>query len=70
MNIQRFVVTDVLWKRLEEHLPGKASNVGATAKNNRLFLKAILWRVRTGSAWRDLPSAIDKWNSQFRRFRR
>jgi len=31
------VVTDAFWKRLEEHLPGKASDAGATAKDTRLF---------------------------------
>ena len=41
MTDQRFVVTDALWKRLEDHLPGKASDAGATAKDNRLFLKAV-----------------------------
>ena len=70
MNDQRFVVTDALWKRLEEHLPGKTSDAGATAKDNRLFLEAVFWRVRTGSPWRDLPAGFGKWNSQFRRFRR
>ena len=70
MNDQRFVVTDAFWKRLEEHLPGKASDAGATAKNNRLFLEAVFWRVRTGSPWRDLPPTFGNWNSQFRRFRR
>jgi len=70
MNEQRFVVTDPLWQRLEPHLPGKASDAGATAKDNRLFLEAVFWRVRTGSPWRDLPPAFGNWNSQFRRFRR
>ena len=70
MNDRRFVVTDALWTRLEEHLPGKSSDAGVTAKDNRLFLEAVFWRVRTGSPWRDLPSAFGKWNSQFRRFRR
>ena len=70
MNDQRFVVTDAFWKRLEVHLPGKASDAGATAKNNRLFLEAVFWRVRTGSPWRDLPPTFGNWNSQFRRFRR
>lgn len=67
---QRFVVTDRLWQRLEAHLPGKASDAGATAHDNRLFLEAVFWRVRTGSPWRDLPAAFGHWNSQFRRFRR
>src|SRR6056300_808141 len=70
MDEQRFVVSDVLWRRLERHLPGKASDCGVTAKDNRLFLEAVFWRVRTGSPWRDLPPAFGNWNSQFRRFRR
>jgi transposase len=70
MNEQRFVVSDVLWQRVKSHLPGKVSDAGATAKDNRLFLEAVLWRVRTGSPWRDLPPAFGHWNSQFRRFRR
>ena len=70
MNEQRFVVSDRLWQRVEPNLPGKASDAGATAKDNRLFLEAVFWRVRTGSPWRDLPPAFGNWNSQFRRFRR
>ena len=66
----RFVVSDYLWVRLEPQLPGKASDSGVTAQNNRLFLEAVFWRVRTGSPWRDLPSQFGIWNSQFRRFRR
>jgi transposase len=67
---QRFVVTDEAWFRLEPLLPGKATDKGAAARNNRLFLEAVLWRVRTGSPWRDLPEAFGNWNSTFRRFRR
>ncbi|HHC29851.1 MAG TPA: transposase, partial [Rhodobacterales bacterium] len=51
-------------------LPGKASDSGMTAVDNRLFLEAVFWRVRTGSPWRDLPPWFGNWNSQFRRFRR
>ncbi len=70
MNEQRFVGTDRLWQRLEPHLPGKASDAGATARDNRLFLEAVFWRVRTGSPRRDLPPTFGNWNSQFQRFRR
>jgi len=48
----RFVVSDGLWMRLEPYLPGKASDSGVTAKDNRLFLEAVLRGVRTGSPWR------------------
>lgn len=70
MSEQRFVLTDRVWHRLEPHLPGKSSDAGATAKDNRLFLEAVFWRVRTGCPWRDLPPVFGNWNTQFRRFRR
>jgi transposase len=68
MHEQRFVVSDVLWQRPGSDLSGKFSDARATAKDNRLFLEAVLWRVRTGSPWRDLPPAFGQWNSQFQRF--
>ena len=70
MDDQRFVVSDYVWKRLEPLLPGKGTDSGMTARDNRLFLEAVFWRVRTGSPWRDLPPGFGNWNSQFRRFRR
>ena len=66
----RFVVSDAAWEKIASLLPGKASDPGATARDNRLFLEAVLWRVRTGAPWRDLPSGFGKWNSVFQRFRR
>ncbi len=67
---ERFVVSDSVWEQIEPLTPGKASDPGATARDTRLFLEAVLWRVRTGSPWRDLPSAFGNWNSIFQRFRR
>src|SRR3712207_5905600 len=66
----RFLVGDAAWEKVALLLPGKASDPGATARDNRLFLEAVLWRVRTGVPWRDLPSDFGKWNSVFQRFRR
>ena len=66
----RFVVSDAAWEKIASLLPGKASDPGATARDNRLFLEAVLWRVRTGAPWRDLPSGFGRWNSVFQRFRR
>jgi transposase len=66
----RFVVSDAVWERVASLLPGKASDSGVTAKDNRLFLEAVLWRVRTGLPWRDLPRGFGRWNSVFQRFRR
>jgi transposase len=66
----RFVVDDKAWAKIAALLPGKASDRGVTARDNRLFLEAVLWRVRTGLPWRDLPSDFGNWNSVFQRFRR
>ena len=70
MDQDRFGVRDAVWERIAPLLPGKASDSGVTARDNRLFLEAVLWRVRTGLPWRDLPEGFGKWNSVFQRFRR
>ena len=70
MTADRLVLSDELWQKIEPLLPGKAGDPGVTARNNRLFLEAVLWRARTGSPWRDLPNAFGNWNSIFKRFQR
>ena len=67
--MERLIITDEQWAKLEPHCRGKASDPGRTGGNNRLFLEAVLWIARTGSPWRDLPSSLGKWNTVFRRYR-
>lgn len=66
----RFVLTDAQWELIEPHCLGKASDPGQTGRDPRRFVEAVLWIVRTGAQWRDLPSEFGKWNSVFKRFRR
>ena len=68
--MNRWVLKDEQWERVAPLLPGKAGDPGRTGSDNRLFLEAVLWMVRTGAPWRDLPEAFGCWNSVFRRFRR
>ena len=70
MNPDRTLLTDRMWAKIAPLCPGKASDPGGPAKDNRLFIEAILWHARTGSPWRDLPPHFGKWNSVFQRFRR
>jgi transposase len=70
MDRKRFCISDAVWQKIAALLPGQKSDRGVTAKDNRLFLEAVLWRVRAGLPWRDLPGAFGKWNSVFKRFRR
>ncbi len=48
---------------------GKPSDPDRSDNNNRLLNEAILWIVRTGSPWRDLPDYFGKWSTIFKRFR-
>ena len=70
LDRSRFVISDAMWAKVAPLLPGKASDRGVTAEDNRLFLEAVLWRVRAGPPWRDLPREFGNWNSVFQRFRR
>ena len=68
--MDRKMLRDDQWERIEELLPGKASDPGCTAKDNRRFVEAVLWIMRTGSPWRDLPPEFGHWHRTFVRFSR
>ena len=61
---------DDQWERIAGLLPGKATDRGVTAKDNRLFVDAVLWIARSGSHWRELPEMFGNWNSVFTRYNR
>ena len=63
------MLTDAYWAKIEPLCTGKANDRGSTT-NNRIFIEAVLWIVRTGSPWRVLPKEFGKWNSVFQRYRR
>ncbi|NVN13535.1 MULTISPECIES: IS5 family transposase [Nguyenibacter] len=67
--MDRLVLTDAQWAKIEPHCLGKLSDPGRSGRDNRLFIEAVLWIVRTGSPWRDLPATFGNWNTAFRRFR-
>ena len=53
--MRRYALRDDQWDRIKNLLPGRVGHVGATARDNRLFVEAVLYRYRTGMPWRDLP---------------
>ncbi|MBU2077915.1 MAG: IS5 family transposase [Alphaproteobacteria bacterium] len=70
MDPSRFVLADRQWAIVAPLCPGRDGTRGSTGRDNRLFLEAVLWIVRTDAPWRDLPPVFGNWNSTFRRFRR
>ena len=65
---RRHDISDELWEILKPHLPGREGVRGVTAKDNRLFINAVFWILRTGSPWRDLPPDFGAWKNTHRRF--
>ena len=59
---RRYGLRDDQWQRIEHLLPGRAGHVGVTARDNRLFVEAVLYRYRAGIPWRDLPERFGHWS--------
>jgi transposase len=68
--MRRFEISDADWNKIKPMLPGKESDPGRSATDNRLFINAIMFVAHTGIAWRDLPERFGNWNSVYVRFRR
>jgi transposase len=66
----RTVLTDAQWERIAPLLPGKKGDPGRSGDDNRRSLEGILWIVRTGAPWRDLPDVFGNWFTVWKRFRR
>jgi transposase len=66
--LDRRVLRDDQWERIAPLVPGKVGDAGRSGADNRRFVEAVLWIVRVGAPWRDLPEAFGNWN--FQRFRR
>ena len=67
--MDRYVLTDAQWAKMEPHCRGKKSDPGRSGEDNRRFVEAVLWIARTGSPWRDLPPLFGPWNTVFKRYR-
>jgi putative transposase of IS4/5 family DUF4096 len=57
-RMKRYGLRDDPWEPIKDLLPGRAGHVGVTARNNRRFVEAVLYRYRTGIAWRDLAQRL------------
>jgi transposase len=68
--LPRHAISDADWERIEHLLPGQRGQHGGVAKDNRLFIDAVLYVARTGIPWEDLPARFGRHNSVWRRFDR
>jgi transposase len=64
------MLSDTQWERIADLLPGKPTDKGGRAADNRLFVEAVLYSARVGNPWRDLPKAFGNGHSVYVRFSR
>jgi transposase len=65
----RHELTDQQWQFLAPLLPNNGYK-GGQWKDHRTVLNGILWRLRTGALWRDLPARYGPWQTVYHRFNR
>jgi transposase len=58
------------WERLHSLLPPQKPKTGRPAHDHRTLLNGILWILRTGAPWRDLPERYGPWRTVASRFYR
>ena len=58
--MHRHEITDRQWVLVAPLLSAKVTDCGVTARDNRLFFNAVVWLLRTGAAWADLPERFGK----------
>lgn len=63
-------LTDQAWQRIEPHLPQNEGRRGGRDKEHRTVLNGILWIMRTGAPWRDLPERYGPWQTCYDRLAR
>jgi putative transposase len=70
MSVKRYELSEAQWERIAPLLPGKAGDPGRTAVDNRLFVNGVLWVLRSGAHWCDLPERYGRWKTVHKRFSR
>jgi transposase len=64
------VMTDKDWDRIEPLMPSSAGQRGRPFRDHRQVIEGIIYRLRTGIAWRDLPVVFGPWQTVWKRHRR
>jgi transposase len=67
---RRYELSDAQFERIKDLLPGKAGDPGRRGADNRLFVNGVLWVLRSGAHWNDLPERYGKWKTVHTRFSR
>jgi len=67
---RRFELSDEQWQVIGPQLPPERGRKARPARNNRRMVNAMLWILRTGAPWRDMPAHYPPWKTVYTRFSR
>jgi transposase len=61
--VGRGELTEEAWSVMASLLPASAGRRGGQWRDHRMVINGILWKLRTGAPWRDLPERYGPWQS-------
>ena len=64
------VLDDASWARIEPLMPSSDGRRGRPFRDHREVIEGIIYRLRTGIAWRDLPASFGPWQTVWKRHKR
>ena len=67
----RFILSDYMWEKIIlkiKNLNFDKFKIRIYRGNIRIFIEAVMWKLRTGAPWRDLPSEFGPYSSIFNRY--
>jgi transposase len=67
--MKRHELTDEQWELIHPILPPRTAKTGRPPSDPRQMLNGILWILRTGAPWRDLPERFGPWQTVYDHFR-
>ena len=63
----RYELSDEQWQRIEHHFPANGHRRGRPWTDHRRAVNGVLWVLRSGAAWRDLPERYGDFRTVHRR---
>ena len=64
------LLSDAQWELIAPHLPCSDGRPGRPFRDSREVVDGIIYRYRTGVAWRDLPEVFGPWQTVWKRHNR
>lgn len=64
------LLSDAQWARIEPMMPSSEGLRGRPFRDHRQIVEGIVYRLRTGIAWRDLPESFGPWQTVWKRHKR